>query len=57
VGSQSVPVPAGTFHEFKVDLTSADGGSGKATVWIVKDPASSQDVSGSGVNGSSDDNF
>jgi hypothetical protein len=37
VGSESVTVPAGTFDAFKVELTSADGGSDKETVWIAKD--------------------
>ena len=37
VGMESVTVPAGTFDAFKVELTSADGGSDKATVWIAKE--------------------
>ncbi len=37
-GSESVTVPAGTFDAFKVELSSADGGSEKETVWIAKDP-------------------
>ena len=37
VGVEKVTVPAGTFDAFKVELTSADGGSDKATVWIAKD--------------------
>jgi len=37
VGSESVTVPAGTFDTFKVDLSSADGGSEKETLWIAKD--------------------
>jgi len=37
-GSESVTVPAGTFDTFKVELSSADGGSEKETVWIAKDP-------------------
>jgi hypothetical protein len=36
-GSESVTVPAGTFDTFKVELSSADGGSDKETVWIAKD--------------------
>jgi dipeptidyl aminopeptidase/acylaminoacyl peptidase len=36
-GSESVTVPGGKFDTFKVDITSADGGSDKATVWIAKD--------------------
>jgi len=34
---ESVTVPAGTFDAYKVELSSADGGSDKATVWIAKD--------------------
>lgn len=37
VGMESVTVPAGTFDAFKVELTSADGGSDKRTLWIAKD--------------------
>jgi dipeptidyl aminopeptidase/acylaminoacyl peptidase len=36
-GAESVTVPAGTFDAFKVELTSADGGSDKQTLWIAKD--------------------
>ncbi len=36
-GSESVNVPAGTFDAFKVELSSADGGPDKSTVWIAKD--------------------
>jgi dipeptidyl aminopeptidase/acylaminoacyl peptidase len=36
-GSDSVTVPAGTFNAFKVELTSADGGPDKSTVWIASD--------------------
>ena len=36
-GSESVTVPAGTFDAFKVALSSADGGSENATIWIAKD--------------------
>jgi len=36
-GSESVTVPAGTFDAFKVELTSADGGADKSTIWIAKD--------------------
>jgi dipeptidyl aminopeptidase/acylaminoacyl peptidase len=36
-GSESVTVPAGTFEAYKVELTSADGGSDKSTLWIAKD--------------------
>lgn len=37
VGVESVTVPAGTFDAFKVEVTSADGGPDKQTVWIAKD--------------------
>ena len=36
-GSEKVTVPAGTFDAFKVELTSADGGNDKETLWIAKD--------------------
>jgi hypothetical protein len=36
-GVESVTVPAGTFDAYKVDLTSADGGTDKKTLWIAKD--------------------
>ncbi|HLW54788.1 MAG TPA: alpha/beta fold hydrolase [Candidatus Angelobacter sp.] len=36
-GAESVTVPAGTFDTFKVDITSADGGSDHQTLWITKD--------------------
>jgi hypothetical protein len=37
VGVERVTVPAGTFDSYKVELTSADGGPNKETVWIAKD--------------------
>ena len=37
VGAESVTVPAGTFESYKVELTPADGGAGKTTLWIAKD--------------------
>jgi dipeptidyl aminopeptidase/acylaminoacyl peptidase len=37
VGAENVTVPAGTFDAYKVELSSADGGSDKQTVWIAKD--------------------
>ncbi len=37
VGVESVTVPAGTFEAYKVEITSADGGSDKSTMWIAKD--------------------
>jgi dipeptidyl aminopeptidase/acylaminoacyl peptidase len=35
-GIEKVTVPAGTFEAFKVEVTSADGGSDTSTVWIAK---------------------
>jgi hypothetical protein len=37
VGSEPVTVPAGAFDAWKVELGPADGGPGKATLWIAKD--------------------
>ena len=37
VGVESVTVPAGTFDAFKVEVSSADGGSDHQTLWIAKD--------------------
>jgi dipeptidyl aminopeptidase/acylaminoacyl peptidase len=36
-GVEKVTVPAGTFDAYKVDITSADGGDDKETLWITKD--------------------
>jgi hypothetical protein len=36
-GSESVTVPAGSFDSWKVELSSADGGPDKATVWVSKE--------------------
>jgi len=36
-GSETVTVPAGKFDAFKVEITSADGGADRATIWIAKD--------------------
>ena len=36
-GSETVTVPAGPFNCFKVEVTSADGGPDRSTVWIAKD--------------------
>jgi hypothetical protein len=36
-GVEKVTVPAGTFDAYKVDITSADGGDDKETVWVAKD--------------------
>ncbi len=37
VGVESVTVPAGTFDSYKVEISSADGGNDKQTLWIAKD--------------------
>jgi hypothetical protein len=34
---EKVTVPAGTFDAYRLDLTSADGGSDTKTVWVAKD--------------------
>jgi hypothetical protein len=39
-GSESVTVPAGTFDAYKVELSSADGGADKTTLWIAKESRS-----------------
>jgi dipeptidyl aminopeptidase/acylaminoacyl peptidase len=36
-GSESVKVGAGTFDSYKVEISSADGGNDKQTLWIAKD--------------------
>jgi dipeptidyl aminopeptidase/acylaminoacyl peptidase len=36
-GVESVTVPAGTFNAYKVEISSADGGTDKETLWIAKD--------------------
>jgi dipeptidyl aminopeptidase/acylaminoacyl peptidase len=36
-GQESITVPAGTFDSFRVEVTSADGGAEKTTLWIAKD--------------------
>jgi hypothetical protein len=38
VGSESVEVPAGKFDAFKVEITRAEGGAEKVTLWIAKEP-------------------
>jgi hypothetical protein len=37
VGVESVTVPAGTFDAYKVEISSADGGTDHETMWIAKD--------------------
>ena len=46
-GMETVTVPAGTFEAFRVDITSADGGTDKKTLWVAKD--SHKVVKGSAV--------
>ncbi|HKV93054.1 MAG TPA: alpha/beta fold hydrolase [Candidatus Angelobacter sp.] len=36
-GTEKVTVPAGTFDTYKVEISSADGGSDKETLWITPD--------------------
>jgi dipeptidyl aminopeptidase/acylaminoacyl peptidase len=36
-GSETVTVPAGKFDTFRVEVTSADGGADKKTIWVAKD--------------------
>jgi hypothetical protein len=36
-GTEKITVPAGTFDAYKVDITSADGGDDKETLWVSKD--------------------
>jgi hypothetical protein len=36
-GKEEVKVPAGTFQAFRVEVSSADGGSSRRTVWVVGD--------------------
>lgn len=36
-GVESVTVPAGKFDAYRVEITSADGGADKKTVWVTKD--------------------
>jgi dipeptidyl aminopeptidase/acylaminoacyl peptidase len=36
-GVEKVTVPAGTFDAYKVEITSADGGADKGTLWVARD--------------------
>jgi dipeptidyl aminopeptidase/acylaminoacyl peptidase len=36
-GVEKVTVPAGTFDAYKLEITSADGGPDKETLWVAKD--------------------
>jgi dipeptidyl aminopeptidase/acylaminoacyl peptidase len=46
-GIETVTVPAGTFEVYRVEISSADGGADKKTLWIAKD--SHKVVKGSAV--------
>ena len=37
VGVETVTVPAGAFEAYKLEISSADGGSDKQTLWVAKD--------------------
>ena len=36
-GVEKVTVPAGTFDAYKIEITSADGGADKETLWVARD--------------------
>ena len=36
-GIDKVTVPAGTFNAYKVEISSADGGDDKETIWVARD--------------------
>ncbi len=36
-GIDKITVPAGTFDAYKVEISSADGGDDKETIWVAKD--------------------
>jgi dipeptidyl aminopeptidase/acylaminoacyl peptidase len=36
-GVEKVTVPAGTFDAYKVEISSADGGADKETIWVARD--------------------
>jgi hypothetical protein len=46
-GIETVTVPAGKFEAFRVEVSSADGGTDKKTIWVAKD--SHKVVKGSAV--------
>jgi dipeptidyl aminopeptidase/acylaminoacyl peptidase len=37
IGTETVTVPAGKFDAFRVEVSSADGGNDKQTLWVAKD--------------------
>jgi hypothetical protein len=36
-GTEKITVPAGSFDAFRVEISSADGGADKKTVWVTRD--------------------
>ena len=36
-GVEAITVPAGSFQTFKVEVTSAEGGPEKSTLWIARE--------------------
>ena len=36
-GVESVKVPAGTFDAYRVEVSAAEGGADKKTIWVAKD--------------------
>jgi dipeptidyl aminopeptidase/acylaminoacyl peptidase len=36
-GAESVKVPAGTFDAYRVEVSAAEGGADKKTIWVAKD--------------------
>lgn len=36
-GSENVTVEAGAFDAYRIEITSADGGSDRSTIWVAKD--------------------
>ena len=36
-GAESVTVPAGTFDSYRVEVSAAEGGADKKTIWVAKD--------------------
>jgi dipeptidyl aminopeptidase/acylaminoacyl peptidase len=54
-GEETVTVPAGTFEAWKVEITSADGGADKQTIWVSKSsPKTVKFVGGDGLHGRRD---
>jgi hypothetical protein len=36
-GKDQIKVPAGTFDAYRVEISSADGGADKRTIWVASD--------------------